>query len=63
MSGDRVDRGASEEMSDTPVTQTEQEASRRPPSEPGAGRMGGRASDSSDVDTDDDILDDGDAPS
>lgn len=41
-SGD-VERGAAEERSGTPVTPTEEEASKRPPSDsgPGAGLDGG----------------------
>jgi hypothetical protein len=34
----RAERGAAEEASGTPVTETEVDATRRPPSEPGAGR-------------------------
>jgi hypothetical protein len=33
-----AERGAAEENSGTPVTETEKDASRRPPSQPGAGR-------------------------
>jgi hypothetical protein len=36
----RVERGAAEEASGTPVTETEVDASRRPPSEPDAARDG-----------------------
>jgi hypothetical protein len=32
---DGVERGAAEEGSDTPLTPTEEEASKRPPSDPG----------------------------
>jgi hypothetical protein len=36
----RTERGAAETASGTPMTETERDASRRPPSEPGAGRDG-----------------------
>jgi hypothetical protein len=36
----RVERGAAEEASGTPVTETEVDASRRAPGEPDAGRDG-----------------------
>lgn len=38
---DHVERGAAEEQSDAPLTPTEEEASNRAPSEPGAGLDGG----------------------
>jgi hypothetical protein len=38
---DDVERGAAEEQSDAPLTPTEEEAAKRPPSSPGAGLDGG----------------------